>query len=196
MKNKLSTKLNEYISNHLSVIEKTNKTISPKILEIAKLISNVIKKGNKILICGNGGSASDSQHIATEFMSTLTQDTKRCPIPAIALTTDTSFLTAYSNDFNFDNLFSRQVEGLGKKGDVLIGISTSGNSKNIINAIRTGNALKLKTILFTGIDKNSNIKTDLTLNVQSNNTQHIQEAHITFAHIIIEMIEFHLGYRK
>ena len=196
MKNKLSKKLNEYISNHISVIEKTNKTIFPKVLEISKLISNAIKKGNKILICGNGGSASDSQHIATEFMSTLTQDIKRCPISAIALTTDTSFLTAYSNDFNFDNLFSRQVEGLGKKGDVLIGISTSGNSKNIINAIRTGNDLKLKTILFTGIEKKSNIKTDLTLNVQSDNTQHIQEAHITFAHIIIEMIEFNLGYRK
>ena len=124
-----------------------------------------------------------------KFLSSIT-------ISAIALTTDTSFLTAHTNDFEFENLFSRQVEGLGKKGDVLIGISTSGNSKNILNALRTANELKMKTILFTGIKSNQNIKSDLILEVQSMNTQHIQEAHITFAHIIIELIEINLGYRK
>ena len=196
MKNNLSDKLGDHISNHVSVIEKTYRKISLEVLKISKLISNAINKGNKILICGNGGSASDSQHIATEFMSTLTQNVKRPPISAIALTTDTSFLTAHTNDFEFENLFSRQVEGLGKRGDVLIGISTSGNSKNILNALRTANELKMKTILFTGIKSNQNIKSDLILEVQSMNTQHIQEAHITFAHIIIELIEINLGYRK
>ena len=115
MTNKISIKLSNYINEHISVIEKTHKKKFKEIIEISKLISYAIKKGNKILICGNGGSASDSQHIATEFMSTLSQNVKRPPISAIALTTDTSFLTAFTNDYKFENLFSRQIEGLGKK---------------------------------------------------------------------------------
>ena len=192
----LENKLKNYFKDHIETIEKTQKKMFFKILEISNIISNRFQNGNKLLICGNGGSASDSQHIATEFMSALTHDVRRKAIPAIALTTDTSFITAHTNDFSYDDVFSRQIEGLGNKGDILIGLSTSGKSKNIIRAFKTAKALDLETILFTGMYNLKRNYIDHILNVQSGSTQHIQETHITIAHIIIEIIEINLGYRK
>ena len=148
------------------------------IKEAAELLIQSINSSGKILWCGNGGSAADAQHLATELMGGMT-DHDRMPIPSIALTTDSSFITAWTNDTDFDSIFSRQIQGLGNEGDVLIGISTSGNSVNVINAIKQANFKKLKTITLTGetagkLDGLANV----TIKVPSNNTQRIQECHI------------------
>jgi len=155
----------------------------------AKICIKSIKAGGKILWCGNGGSAGDSQHLATELMGGMT-DHDRMPIPSIALTTDSSFITAWSNDTDFDSVFSRQIQGLGKEGDVLIGISTSGNSKNIICALKQANYKNLKTISFTGsTGGNLNDIADITIKVPSEDTQRIQESHIMIGQIICSLIE-------
>ena len=154
------------------------------------IIVNSIKNGGKIMFCGNGGSAADSQHLATEFIIRLSHDLNRPSIAAIALTTDTSLLTAGGNDIGFENVFARTVEGLGNQGDVLIGISTSGNSKNVINAFAKAKEKKVKTIAFLG-GTGGKIKgtTDVSIIIPSPNTQRIQEGHITIGHIICESVE-------
>ena len=148
-----------------------------------------IKDGNKVLWCGNGGSAADSQHMSKELMGGL-RDHDRPPIPSISLTTDSSFLTAWSNDTDFESVFSRQVQGLGKKGDVLVGISTSGNSKNVISALKQAKFKGLKTVVFTGklggMMKNL---ADTTIYVPSEDTQRVQEGHIMIGQIICGLIE-------
>ena len=150
---------------------------------------SVIKTGNKILWCGNGGSAADAQHLATELMGGMGTYDRR-PIPSIALTTDSSFLTAWSNDTDFESVFSRQVQGIGEKNDLLIGISTSGNSPNIIAAIKQAQFKGLKTILFTGKTggKISSLA-DVTIFVPSDNTQRIQESHIMIGQILCGLLE-------
>ena len=169
-----------------------------KILELCKndvfaaidIIVNSIKDGGKVMFCGNGGSAADSQHLATEFIIRLSHDLNRPSIAAIALTTDTSLLTAGGNDIGFDNVFARTVEGLGNQGDVLIGISTSGNSKNVINAFAKAKEKKVKTIAFLGgTGGKIKITTDVSIIIPSSNTQRIQEGHITVGHIICESVE-------
>jgi D-sedoheptulose 7-phosphate isomerase len=164
--------------------------MTEQISEAAKLISTAINKGGKVMLCGNGGSAADSQHLAAELVVRLTADTDRKALPGMALTTDTSVLTAGSNDFGFENLFSRQIEALGVKGDVLIVLSTSGNSLNIIRAAETARNLRVHTIGFLGSGggKLENL-VDLPLIVPSNDTQRIQEAHIAIGHIIISLVE-------
>ncbi len=159
--------------------------------QASNILIDSIKSGGKILWCGNGGSAADAQHLATELMGGMT-DHDRKPIPSIALTTDSSFLTAWSNDCGFESIFSRQIQGIGNDGDVLIGISTSGNSKNIIKAIKQAKYKKLKTIVFTG-QKGGNIDglADLTIKVPSNNTQRIQESHIMIGQILCGILEQH-----
>lgn len=158
------------------------------ISKIADVISRSLHKGGKVLFCGNGGSAADSQHLACEFIVKLTK--KRKSLPAIALTTNTSTLTAVSNDFSFEDIFSRQVEGLGKKGDVLIAISTSGNSPNVLKAVKVAKSKGIFTVGLTGEKGNNLLKsTDLTIKVSSSNTQRIQEAHILIGHIICELVE-------
>jgi len=154
------------------------------------IIVNSVKNGGKVMFCGNGGSAADSQHLATEFVIRLSHDLNRPSIAAIALTTDTSLLTAGGNDIGFENVFARTVEGLGKEGDVLIGISTSGNSKNVINAFAKAKEKKIKTIAFLG-GSGGKIKdtTDISIIIPSPNTQRIQEGHITIGHIICESVE-------
>ncbi|MBH15389.1 MAG: phosphoheptose isomerase [Cytophagia bacterium] len=163
-----------------------------KIEKAAEILIDCIKNGGKIFWCGNGGSAGDAQHLATELMGGMT-DHDRKPIPSIALTTDSSFLTAWSNDTNFDSIFSRQIQGLGEEGDVLVGISTSGNSKNVFNALKQAKYKNLKTISFTGktggdIDGIA----DITIKVPSNNTQRIQESHIMIGQILCSLLETHL----
>lgn len=169
---------NEMVKNGLESIEKA-----------AQLLIESIKDGGKILWCGNGGSAADAQHLATELMGGMS-DHDRMPIPSIALTTDSSFITAWSNDTDFDSIFSRQVQGLGEKGDVLVGISTSGNSENIINALKQAKFKKLKTIAFAGKTGGSlDGIADVTIKVPSDNTQRIQESHIMIGQILCSLIE-------
>ena len=169
---------NEMVKNGLESIEKA-----------AELLIGSINAGGKILWCGNGGSAADAQHLATELMGGMS-DHDRMPIPSIALTTDSSFITAWSNDTDFDSIFSRQVQGLGAEGDVLIGISTSGNSENVINALKQAKYKNLKTIAFTGKTGGSlDGIADITIKVPSDNTQRIQESHIMIGQILCSLIE-------
>ncbi len=154
----------------------------------ADTIVSCFRKGNKVLIFGNGGSAADAQHIAAEFVGRYKLERKG--LPAIALTTDSSGLTAISNDYGYESVFSRQVEALAKKGDVLIGLSTTGNSKNVVNAFATGKEIGTINISFTGRDGGELKKhSSLNLNVPSQNTARIQEGHMLIYHIICELAE-------
>ncbi len=166
------------------------KHCSEDILKIADIFVQAIKNGNKLLFCGNGGSAADCQHLATEFMIRLSHDLNRPAIPAIALTTDSSNLTAGGNDIGFENIFSRNVEGLGNKGDVLIGISTSGNSANIIKAFEKAKAKGITCVGFLGKTGGKLINyADYSICIPSLNIQRIQECHITIGHILCEITE-------
>ena len=160
------------------------------VINAVNLLVNSFKDGKKLLLCGNGGSAADSQHIAAEFMIRLSHDLNRPAIPAIALTTDTSNLTAGGNDIGYENVFARNVEGLGNDNDVLIAISTSGNSGNIIKAVDMAHQKNMKVIGFLG-GSGGKLKSlvDIAITIPSNSTQRIQEGHITIAHIICELVE-------
>jgi D-sedoheptulose 7-phosphate isomerase len=166
------------------------KECSTDIINSINLLVESFKNGKKLLICGNGGSAADSQHIAAEFMIRLSHDLSRPAIPAIALTTDTSNLTAGGNDIGFENVFARNVEGLGNTGDVLIAISTSGNSGNVIKAVEMAHKKEMKVIGFLG-GSGGKLKSlvDTAIIIPSKSTQRIQEGHITVAHIICELVE-------
>jgi len=160
------------------------------ILKAVELLVNCFKNGNKLLLCGNGGSAADCQHIATELMIRLSHHIQRPALPAIALTTDTSNLTAGGNDIGFENVFARNVEGLGNKGDLLLAISTSGNSPNVIKAVEMAHKKGMKVISLLG-GNGGKLKplVDIPIVIPSSNTQRIQEGHITVAHIICELVE-------
>ncbi len=156
--------------------------------EISQEVVKTLKRGGKILFCGNGGSAADSQHLAAEFVGRFKKERKA--ISALSLTTNTSILTAISNDYGFKNVFSRQVQALGKKGDLLIGISTSGNAENVILAVRMAKKIGIKTVGLTGKDGGKLAKiSDISFVVPSNDTAHIQEAHILIGHILAEIAE-------
>ena len=155
----------------------------------ATLITSAFSSGSKILICGNGGSAADSQHFAAEFVSAFSRDLRRKALPAMALTVDTSVITAFSNDFSFDDVFARQVEAHGREGDILIVLTTSGTSKNCLSAVREANRLGLKTIAFTRFASEIGKEVDVSIEVPSSNTQHIQECHMLGYHIITEIVE-------
>lgn len=184
---KSNTDILKAIEESISV-KKSLQSEIPLIIKSADAIIKSLRNGGKVLFCGNGGSAADSQHLACEFIVKLTHN--RPSLPAIALTTNTSHLTAISNDFSFDDIFSRQIEGLGRKGDVLVAISTSGNSPNILKAVDTAKAIGLYTIGFTGA-KGDNFakKVDIGIKVPSSSTQRIQESHILIGHIICELVE-------
>lgn len=164
-----------------------------EILVAVQSITDAFRNGKKLLLCGNGGSAADSQHIAAEFMIRLNHNLQRPALPAIALTTDSSNLTAGGNDIGFENVFARNVEGLGNEGDVLIAISTSGNSPNIIKAVNKAHEKKMFVAGFLG-GSGGKLKeiVDLPIVIPSSNTQRIQEGHITVAHIICELVETEL----
>lgn len=154
----------------------------------SNILVSTINSGGKILICGNGGSASDAQHMAGELVGRF--EAERNGIPVIALTPDSALVTAVSNDYGFEHLFARQVTALGRKGDALIGISTSGNSKNIINALKTAKNIGLQTIAMTGENGGeAEQNADLTIKAPSKRTCRIQEAHITIIHILCGIIE-------
>ena len=164
------------------------KAKSPVISKIAQTWIDAISDGHKVIFCGNGGSAADSQHLAAELMGRYKID--RNPMPAISLTTDTSALTAIGNDYGYDCVFSRPLKGTGRKGDVLVGISTSGNSKNIIAAFQVAKEMGITTIAFTG-EKGGVMKekADICLNVPSNITNNIQEMHIACGHLVCGIVE-------
>lgn len=183
MQNEIKAALKQISDNFLALEAK-----SSIIEKIADLWIEALKKGNKIIFCGNGGSAADSQHLAAELMGRYKLD--RNPMPALSLTTDTSALTAIGNDYGYDKVFSRQLRGIGQKGDVLVGISTSGNSKNILDAFKIAKEMNIKTVAFTGSAGGEMIKqADITLNVPSDITNNIQEMHIASGHIICGIVE-------
>ncbi len=181
-------KMKDYFKESAEIKIKFIEENEEKLKEAIEKIIEALERGNKILICGNGGSAADAQHFAAELVGRFKLERKG--LPAIALTTDTSILTAIGNDYSFDNIFERQVEALGKEGDVLIGISTSGNSENVIRAVKKAKELNIYTIglLGKGGGKLKDL-VDLALIVPSNNTPRIQECHVTIYHVICEEVE-------
>jgi D-sedoheptulose 7-phosphate isomerase len=162
---------------------------SESIVHAARMVAAAFRGGNKLLLCGNGGSAADCQHMAAEFVSRLTKHVQRRALPAIALTTDTSFLTAFSNDCGYDGVFERQVEALGARGDVLLGISTSGSSKNVMQAMKLARSKSLGCIALIGEGGVMSDLADITIAVPSNHTQYIQESHLSIEHLICELVE-------
>lgn len=177
----------ETIESHIGTIELLN-NIVPQINEICNLAYRTIKDDGKIIWMGNGGSAADSQHLAAEFVGRFVEERKG--LPSIALTTDTSILTAVGNDYGFENVFKRQIEALCNSNDLVIGISTSGNSKNVIEAVELSSSIGASSVGLTG--EHGGIlkeKADLCLKVPSGITARIQEAHILIGHIICEQVE-------
>ncbi len=187
-------KIKEELKNSISIKEKilTNQEILENIKKSAEVIISALKNGKKLLICGNGGSAADSQHFAGEMIGRYKKERKAFKV--IALTTDTSIITAWSNDYSFDTVFARQVEGLGEEGDVLFAISTSGNSVNVIKACEKAREKGLKIIGLAGKD-GGQLKNyaDICIIVPSNDTPRIQESHITIIHILCNLIESELA---
>jgi D-sedoheptulose 7-phosphate isomerase len=156
--------------------------------QVVKIVVNAFKGGNKVLLFGNGGSAADAQHIAAEFVNRFLIE--RPPLPAIALTTDTSILTSISNDYGYVDSFSKQIKALGKEGDVAIGISTSGSAANVIKALKVAREMGLKTVGLAGMDGGELSKiVDLAVVVDSQVTARIQEVHITIGHVLCEMVD-------
>jgi D-sedoheptulose 7-phosphate isomerase len=171
----------------------TDEKIAGTVVRAAELTSIAMKNGNKLMVAGNGGSAADSQHLVAEFVSRLTVD--RPALPAIALTTDTSILTAIGNDFSYDNVFERQIEAIGRPGDVFLAISTSGNAKNILKALHLCRQAGITTLGYTGESGGLMMPLcDLCIRVPSNVTMQIQESHLALEHIFCMLVErFYFG---
>jgi D-sedoheptulose 7-phosphate isomerase len=181
-------RIKELLKESAQLKLKVAETLSGEISEAINLIRESINNGGKLLLMGNGGSAADAQHLAAEFVGRFKKERKA--LPAIALTTDTSALTCLGNDYGFESIFSRQIEALARKGDAVIGISTSGNSENVFRAVQKANEIGAISIGFLGND-GGRIKKIVhkAIVVPSNDTARIQESHITIGHIICEIIE-------
>ena len=187
MKTEISTNLTQSVMAKQAFVEAS----SDRIIQLVEWTIETFRSGGKVLIFGNGGSAADAQHVAAEFVNRFKID--RHPLPAIALTTDSSVLTSIGNDFSFDMIFVKQIQALGKPGDLALGISTSGNSPNVLQAISTAKEMGLRTAALTGGSSSPGGKigaiADLVLNVPTDNTPHIQEAHLWVEHILCELVE-------
>lgn len=180
----------DYLVQTAEAVKRVREECVDDIASAAALLVTSVRGGGKILICGNGGSAADAQHLATEFVSTLTLDNPRPSIPAIALTTDTSLLTAIANDFGPEGVFERQVESLGRDGDVLIAISTSGNSANVVRAAERGQGQGLRVIALTGGAGGKLAPlADVAIRVPSEVTAHIQECHLAVEQLLASIVE-------
>ncbi len=178
------------IQESIALKQKVQEQFSSVIIQIAKILSSGLRQNKKILFCGNGGSAADAIHLTAELLVRLSPDSKRKPLPAIALNTNVSTLTACANDFGFDQIFARQLEALGQKGDFLFTLSTSGKSKNLIEAAKIAKKKRMKVIGFLGNRGGTLIKyTDYSIVVPSQNTARIQEVHIMLGHILCDLIE-------
>ena len=181
-------RIKDILLESIQVKEEILRNQIDSIFEISLLMIDCLRKGGKVIVFGNGGSASDSQHIAAELVGRFKRD--RSALAGISLTTNTSILTSLANDYGYDVVFSRQVEALGKKNDVALGISTSGKAKNVALGIKQAKKMGMKTVALSGGDGGEIVKlADVSLLVPSKITARIQEAHITIAHIICEMIE-------
>ena len=185
-----SSVFSEAIAEHLAVIDSLRQQ-QPLLQRIAEEMTSAILAGKKILWCGNGGSAADSQHLAAELMGRFRRE--RRGLPSIALTTDTSILTAVANDYGYERIFQRQVEALCTNGDVLVGISTSGSSQNVCAALQTARQLGAFTVAFTGQGGGAMASlADVTLCINSKDTARIQEGHILCGHMLCDWIEYHV----
>jgi D-sedoheptulose 7-phosphate isomerase len=190
MTNKNTIDLN--LTEHLETIMLIRETLIEPIKKISQLLANSLTNNGTLFWCGNGGSASDSQHLSAELVGRFKKN--RRPLRSVALTTDTSALTCIANDFSYEDIFSRQIEGLGRSGDVLIGISTSGNSENVLRAFKSAKEMGLVTVALLG--KGGGPAKDLVdqaLTIPSSTTARIQESHILIGHILCELIEQELG---
>jgi D-sedoheptulose 7-phosphate isomerase len=194
------TSTQDYVRKHLTesrdaLAAADTAEFSAVIIKIAEALSAALKAGGKVMLCGNGGSAADAQHIAAELMGRY--ESEREPLAALALTTDTSALTAISNDYGFEYVFARQVRGLGRKGDVLVGLSTSGKSPNVLAALDAAREMGIVTIGFTG-KKGGDLTSccDIVLNASSDKTAVIQQIHITAAHIVCGLVERAVGAKR
>ena len=178
--------IEDSIFNHSENLNLINKEL---ISSASEIIINAIKAGNNIFWCGNGGSASQANHLSAELIGGMYKD-KKSPFKSVCLNVDTAFITAWSNDDSFDNIFSRQLEGLAQSDDILIALSTSGNSNNIINAAKYCNDNSIKIISLTGFDGGilKNLS-DININISTNSTQRIQEMHILVGHILCDIVE-------
>jgi len=181
-------RIKDILLESIQVKEQLLRSHVGQIKDIADLIIDCLKKGGKVLICGNGGSAADAQHIAAEFIGRFKRD--RTALAAVSLTTNTSVLTSLANDYGYDVVFSKQVEALAQKNDILIGISTSGKAKNVALALKQAKKSNIRTVALTGGDGGELAKlADVSFIVPSGITARIQEAHITVGHIICELVE-------
>ena len=176
----------------LELIPKFKNNSKEPIVATAMSIAKAFESGRKILICGNGGSAADSQHFAAEFVNIFSKEINRRALPAMALSTDTSIITAIANDSSYDQVFARQVEAYAEPGDLVIAFTTSGSSQNCINAVVSAKAKGVKTIAFTCVNADISKLVEISVEVPSTDTQHIQECHIIAYHIIAELVESQL----
>jgi len=185
------TQLQQSIATMTKVLH--DETIHAAVVEAGRITADAMKAGRKLMVCGNGGSAADAQHLVAEFVSRLTVD--RPALRAIALTTDTSILTAIGNDYSYDNVFERQIEALGLKGDVLLAISTSGNSKNCVKALKLAKTLGIHTIAYTGNNGGAmSTLADINVIIPSDTSMNIQESHLALEHIYCMVVErFYFG---
>lgn len=184
----MNNHISQLFDEHLEVAQNTKQNLTDLIEQACSIVTTCIQAGHKVIIFGNGGSAADAQHIAAEFTGRFVKE--RRSLPAIALTTDTSALTAIANDYGYERIFDRQVEGLAVAGDVLIGISTSGNSLNVINALKTGKEIGCINIGFSGRDGGEmNHYCNINLVIPSDITARIQEMHILIGHIICDAVD-------
>jgi D-sedoheptulose 7-phosphate isomerase len=180
--------INGLLRRHIDVIEQVVLPMTPQVEAVTEALCVALKQGNKVLVMGNGGSAADSQHFAAELVGRFLKN--RAALPAIALTTDTSILTALANDFGFDIVFRRQIEALAQPGDVVVGISTSGNSPNVLEGLQCAREKGCVTVALTGHDGGKMADgADLLLNVAVEETPRIQEAHLTLIHILCDLVE-------
>lgn len=192
MQDIIENQLNE-VHNSFTRLAKDDSTLR-NIEKVTQMIVSSINSGGKVMVCGNGGSAADAQHFVAEFIGRFYFD--RQPLPAIALTTDTSIITCVANDYSYEDIFARQVTALGKKNDVLIGISTSGSSGNVSKAVESAKDVGCKTVLLTGNREGSiNSMCDVIVAVPSGDTPRIQEMHLFVEHMICELVESALGHR-
>ena len=175
-----------------SVLNDTADRLASQVVEVAKILSTAIAGGHKILVCGNGGSAADSQHFAAELVGRYRCE--RAPLPALALTVDTSVLTSLGNDYGFDRVFARQVTALGSAGDVLLAISTSGNSQNVLAAVEAAHDIGIKTVGLLGMNESRiSLEADVCLQAPATDTSLIQQAHIAILHVLCDFIEQQCG---
>ncbi len=184
----MKEKILKAFEESISVKQKFIKENLDTVIDVSKLLSGMFNKGNKLILFGNGGSAADASHIAAEFVNRFMKE--RPGLPAIALNTDTAIITSIANDYDFSDIFARQIKALAQEGDVIIAISTSGNSPNILKAVDVAKKKKLKIIAFTGAkgDKLA-AKSDYVFAVPSGSTPRIQETHITLGHVLCQMVE-------